>query len=399
MSKITRRAFTASPVPKMCDNKRKSDHLSPPPLNDVQKRYLYEPLDLIKKNKFFTLQTMEVSDANPDTQIPSTSNVETPTENKPKIPPLFLPVVNYSELLNDLSILTKNPFTTSSNKDRTRINLSTIDDFRAVTKFYTDSKISYYTYQDAASKPLSVVIKNIPPSLSEDDVKLELISIDLPVIKITRLLNKEKLPTLIVAVELTNNDKGKEIFKIEKICHAIVKIEPRKYGQSIPQCYRCQRYGHTRNYCKMDYRCVKCLGNHSYKECTKAATDPPICVNCNNHHPANYRGCKMYQDLHNVQQNRSTRTQNNRNIETTQDRTRPTRFVTPNVDTSYRSYANVTRTHSNPNQTNPEPSTTSTTLVQQVINFLMNLITPHIETIKKYFVDNILPNFFYNGTR
>lgn len=63
----------------------------------------------------------------------------------------------------------------------------------------------------------------------------------LSVTKVTRLLT----------VDLENNNEAKQIFKIEKHCYAVIRIEPRKYNNSIPQCYKCQKFGHAKNYCQM----------------------------------------------------------------------------------------------------------------------------------------------------
>ena len=52
------------------------------------------------------------------------------------------------------------------------------------------------------------------------------------------------------------------------------------------------------NYCNNTPRCVKCIGNHLTKDCTrKSSGEGVICVNCQEHHPANYRGCVVHKQL------------------------------------------------------------------------------------------------------
>lgn len=209
-------------------NKRRA---SSPILTDVQKRYLWSTEDLIKTNQFYVLET-QVSDAIPQTS--SSSQATVPSPPKVKIPPIFLAPANYNEVVSDLKKLTKHEFSTKNTSGQIRINLMSAEDYRAVTKFFATNKINHYTYQDPTTKPLSVVIKNVPVSLDTQYIETELTSANLPIKKVTRILNKQKQPSLTVAVELENNEQGKKIFKLEKLCYAIVRVEARKYGAHVP---------------------------------------------------------------------------------------------------------------------------------------------------------------------
>lgn len=103
-----------------------------------------------------------------------------------------------------------------------------------------------------------VILRNVPISLSDEEIKTELISKSLLIQKITRLLNKDKIPMPLVVVELTNNDEATEIFNLTNLLYSIISVEPRKKSRDTPQCTNCQRYGHTKNYGKLEPRCVKC---------------------------------------------------------------------------------------------------------------------------------------------
>ena len=79
------------------------------------------------------------------------------------------------------------------------------------------------------------------------------------------------------------------------------------------QCYNCQRVGHSSANCNLGYRCVKCTGDHEPGNCPRKAgsneiNEPPSCVNWNEQHPANFRGCpylKLAQRVNN--NNKATR--------------------------------------------------------------------------------------------
>jgi hypothetical protein len=70
------------------------------------------------------------------------------------------------------------------------------------------------------------------------------------------------------------------------------------------KCSNCQRYGHTKNFCHLQPRCVKCAGDHSTGQCPRKERSSDVrCVLCNGNHPVNYKGCAVYKDL---QKNLST---------------------------------------------------------------------------------------------
>lgn len=382
----------ATANPDIDNTKRKADHLSPV-LSDIDRRYKWDNAELLQKNRFFPIQDEQVSDAN---HSPTSNNTtSTPT---PKIPPIFLSsnYSNHQELTKDIKRMVKNTFTTSCTQDKTKINLTSAEDYKTLTKFYDENNIKYFTYQNPTTRPLSIVIKNIPISITTQEIEEELSIMNIEAQKVTRLFNRNRQPTMVVAVDMVNNEANKNIFKLDKICYAIVRIEPRKSNNNIPQCFRCQRFGHTKNYCNMDYRCVKCLGNHYYKDCTKTQNVPPVCVNCKENHPANYRGCKYYTD----QQKSIPRNSNqhrNRQEDTNQPQpstsfanNTPSQPTTPPTSTT-RSYASKTRNDPPPNNNN---ISSGSPIVDQIMNFLVNLITPYIETIKTYIFTNIIPSLF-----
>lgn len=70
----------------------------------------------------------------------------------------------------------------------------------------------------------------------------------------------------------------------------------RKNNNLIPQCKRCQAFGHTQSYCRRDYACVKCAGKHATEKCTLKKDQKPKCVNYRDHHVTNYRGCHIAKD-------------------------------------------------------------------------------------------------------
>jgi len=112
---------------------------------------------------------------------------------------------------------------------------------------------------------------------------------------VTHKLTKTSLP--IFFVDLEPGPTNSDIFKITSLCYTKVKIEPTHPKKDIPQCHRCQTYGHTRKYCNNAPRCVKCGLKHESIDSTKERSTPANCALCNGSHPANYKGCKTHIDL------------------------------------------------------------------------------------------------------
>lgn len=115
-------------------------------------------------------------------------------------------------------------------------------------------------------------------------------------------------------VTFDSKEDVKKIYNIKHILHSIVKVEPVKLSNLIPQCKICQAFGHTKNYCGKEPRRVKCSGKHSTIDCKKLSDQKPKCCNCGQDHPANYRGCVVAKELQKIrdQKNFKPTIQNNR---------------------------------------------------------------------------------------
>lgn len=102
-------------------------------------------------------------------------------------------------------------------------------------------------------------------------------------------------------VNLKNEKNNKEIYSIEYLLNTKIYFEPPNKKREISQCQRCQRYGHTKNFCARQPRCVKCVENHLTSECSRRGKSTNIkCVLCKGNDPANYRGCQVYKELQKI---------------------------------------------------------------------------------------------------
>jgi len=107
---------------------------------------------------------------------------------------------------------------------------------------------------------------------------------------------KEPLNIFFIDLEPVTNKKA--IYEVKVIHNKFIHIEtPRSTKPHIPQCIRCQQYGHTRKYCNKPFNCVKCGGHHNSATCTKPRDSPAKCALCGGPDPANYKGCEQYHNI------------------------------------------------------------------------------------------------------
>ena len=76
----------------------------------------------------------------------------------------------------------------------------------------------------------------------------------------------------------------------------IFRVEEFKTTPSIPQCFKCQGFGHKALNCTKNQKCIVCGEPHSHKNCRNKAKRKPKCANYRGPHVANYRGCLAYKD-------------------------------------------------------------------------------------------------------
>lgn len=351
--------------------KRTSSALSP--TADQNKRYAWEDNTTVQTNNRYSVLSQVESEESDDQGTQPTQPTHT-TQQREKVPPIFMGKgngLNYLLVHQDIKSNVENEFTTMITRDNCfKIQLSSIEDYRKLTKYYEDNNINIYSYQAKADKPLSVVMKLVPESLKDEEIAKELKLLNLPIISVTRLLFNKK-PTTTCAILLTNTDAAKEIFKLEYILNAKIYIEIRRKSSHIPQCHNCQRFGHTKNYCRLESRCVKCNEKHQKNACQKTAQQKPMCVNCKGEHPASYRGCPYHLEL--LQQRNEQKFKQN--------------TFKSSYRTAGKSFAQATNTTNSQQQQ-------SNDIIDTILNWIKQTIMSLLPQIQTFITKNIVPNLF-----
>ena len=71
-------------------------------------------------------------------------------------------------------------------------------------------------------------------------------------------VTKKPLPILFVDIKPSGNNK--EVYNITTLLNTTMQIEAPQAKREIPQCMRCQQFGHTKNYCRKKPKMRKVRG-------------------------------------------------------------------------------------------------------------------------------------------
>lgn len=219
------------------------------------------------------------------------------------------------------------------NNNQLKINADSETDYRNITAFLNDTQREWHTYENKQTRPIRVMARHLHHSCTPEEIKDELKNKGFKIMDVVNMIKKTKearIPLPLFLLTFENSEDIKKIYEIKYICYMKVKIEAVKSNNQIPQCKRCQRYGHTKKFCQREPQCVRCAGKHLTANCDKPKNAPAKCSNCAEAHPASYRGCLVAKEL----QKRRT----NRNIQSGQPAAATTQHVRSGV-----SFADITK--------------------------------------------------------
>lgn len=243
-----------------------------------------------------------------NTQITSKAKTSPKQSNRARRPPPIIVdgVAEYKQLYENVSSLSDKEFTIKlMNNKSFKINVSDGHDYAKVTKNFNAKGFQWHSYEDKETRPIRVMAKNLHHSCDAKDIVEWLQNKNFKAIDaVNKLKWKTKEPTDMFMLTFEASEDVKKIYEIQHIMGSKVIIEPIRRPKVIPQCKKCQAYGHTQRFCAKEPRCVKCAGKHLTAECEKAPTAKPKCVHCGDEHPANYRGCIVAKELQKLRNNK-----------------------------------------------------------------------------------------------
>lgn len=256
---------------------------------ELDNDYWLNATPTVTENRFSPLDNEEI-------EIDKNSTIKTP-----KPPPIHVDgVSNITPLINLLQGLAKDQYDIKAlENNKVKIQSKSAEAYGMATKALDQKKTLFYTYKPKQERSYKVVLKNLHHSIDTKDIEIEIKNLGHDVINIWNMKQyRTKKPLNMFYVELKPASNNKDIYNIEFLKYYKVKFEAPIQRREIPQCIRCQRYGHTKNFCHMSPRCVKCTGNHLTSDCQRKERSNDVkCVLCDGNHPANYKGCTIYKDI------------------------------------------------------------------------------------------------------
>lgn len=294
---------------KCSSGRNKRTHPLSPSQNDTNKRRAFAGSISFQNssNRFEALKDVNEGETvgnvnnNSNTNVNNSNASNQNNTNSIKPPPIFIPdVSNISAMISDLK---KNPVGNEFSYKALRgaqvkVMSKNVETYRAIVNFCKTKKINYHTYQVKSDKSFRVVVKKLHYSTPISEIKEVIEGEGHKVRQIVNVKHRvSKNPLNLFYVDLEPNSNNKDIYEIGHINQALVEVEPPHKTDDVIQCHRCQEFGHSKAYCNKPYNCVKCGQGHSSADCKKTRDTPACCVHCNMNHPANYRGCQVYQKL------------------------------------------------------------------------------------------------------
>ncbi|GFV60942.1 uncharacterized protein TNCV_925561 [Trichonephila clavipes] len=187
--------------------------------------------------------------------------------------------------------------TNTHTKGYIKIEAQTEIDHGGIIKYLKDKNIEFFVIESPLSRPLKLVIKGLPVDIDPEDIKNDLISKGIKIVKATQLkrfISKAPLP--IYMIEIARDENVNDIFQIRSCLYMQIKIDPFKKGNRVTQCYNCNFFHHATSNCNMKTRCLKCGENHRTGRCEiKEKIADPLCINCNaKGHMASSSQCPLF---------------------------------------------------------------------------------------------------------
>ena len=150
------------------------------------------------------------------------------------------------------------------------------------------------TRYDGSQSTTKGVIHKIDPQISNEEI--EEVLKEQNVVNAKRFMKKIK-GEMVATPSVLLTFKGKNLPESIHFLYEVKQVDD--YIPPVPRCHKCQLFGHIRQTCKGNIRCVRCGGEHEFEDCPNK--ENPKCLRCGENHSAAYQGCKFYAEAKQIQ--------------------------------------------------------------------------------------------------
>ncbi|CAH1956815.1 unnamed protein product, partial [Acanthoscelides obtectus] len=160
-----------------------------------------------------------------------------------------------------------------------RIIPKTEDDYRRIIRLFKEENIPHHTFPLPTEHNIHAVIRGIPASTTEQEVKGELEQKGYAPFHIIRLKRNGGVLMPLMVVILPKTEKSQQVFNEHELLGPSIRVEVQKNSRLIGQCHRCQKYGHAQSYCTAPPKCLKCTQDHMTQMCPQTGQEVRRCAN------------------------------------------------------------------------------------------------------------------------
>lgn len=326
--------------------------------------------NIVTSNRFTILnsafaQTVPNTTPPQETSAPKSSSANKPkiTENVPlnrrtliKTPPIY--VTNFSHSASafekNLAELCGKTFKLKLLKEGIRIQFDNLESHNKLISFLKENNFSYFTFTLNSEKILSLVLRGLPPTPTQD-IEYELRSKGLNPTSCSQIGKSPGNP--IYRINFPAGTSLNSVSKVGYIFSMRVYWDKFYSHKNFTQCFRCQAFGHSATNCNLAPKCIKCAGDHHTTSCTKTKEVPPTCANCTGSHTANYSKCPSLLSYLSFKEKKNPRPANPVYNNPLSEMPREHPVPTPNFSRPCTSFADVVKNNFDKNNTQTPPFT------------------------------------------
>ena len=170
--------------------------------------------------------------------------------------------------------------------------------YSEANEFIEQDKIStinsnWCAYIPDANTQIAGIIRDIPKTFTEDDVKEDItdrhtLNSNISIFIIKRRIAGETSNSLesTGSVKIGFSSALPDKIQINNVSRKVFKFIP-----LVKRCFRCQRFGHINSFCKSEPRCVVCGQNHNS---SFSCPNKINCANCKGNHKASDLSCPCF---------------------------------------------------------------------------------------------------------
>lgn len=245
--------------------------------------------------------TSTTNNTNNVTNNRNKTNIKSSTR-KSFCPPIFMRNVNIKSLVNTLNMKSVTFKIKNKSGGKSKLYLNDASIHSEMMQLLREKGFDSYSYTPKELKRQSVVCRGIYHRTDINDIKEYIDGIAPGIVeKVTKFSTdysrKKGFDTGLFLITLKVGADLCSLTNIKEILNQIVTFERPNMNLKIPQCWRCQQWGHFSKNCNRPFACVKCDVSHAPGDCKFVSDDEvkPFCVNCKKRgHPSNFTGCPAF---------------------------------------------------------------------------------------------------------